>query len=102
TLAVLLERLDPAYIHTDRSIELECTSAGGHFGVAEHNTDFLTQLIDKNNGAVGFTDHSCKLAEGLGHQTGMKAHMGIAHVSVDLRLGHKGRHRVDDDDVDRA
>ena len=28
--------------------------------------------------------------------------MAVAHLAFDLRAGHQGRHRVDDDDVDRA
>ena len=36
------------------------------------------------------------------HEPGLQAHVGFAHVALDLRLGHQGGHGVDDHDVHRA
>ena len=43
-----------------------------------------------------------QLPEGLGHEAGLQAHLGVAHLALDLGLGNQGRDRVDDDDVDGA
>ena len=43
-----------------------------------------------------------QLAQGLAHQAGLQAHVGVAHLALDLGLGDQGRHRVDDDQVDGA
>ena len=32
------------------------------FGVSEHYTDLLSQLVDKNTGSIGLADIGCKLA----------------------------------------
>ena len=52
--------------------------------------------------AVGLADDAGKLAQRLGHEPGLEAHVGIAHVPFDLRLGDQGRHRVDYQHVDGA
>jgi hypothetical protein len=43
-----------------------------------------------------------QLAQRLAHQPRLQAHVRVAHVALDLGLGHQRRDRVDDDDVDRA
>ena len=101
-LAALLEGLDPADVHADGGVELEGAAAGRDLGIAEHDAHLLAQLVDKDDGAVGLADDRRELAQGLGHETGMEADVGVAHVAVDLRLGHKGRDRVDHDDIDGA
>ena len=50
--AALLQRLNPADIHADRRIELECPSTGRNLRVSEHDTNLLTQLVDKNNDTI--------------------------------------------------
>ena len=43
-----------------------------------------------------------QLAQGLRHQARLQADVRLAHLALDLGLGHQGRHRVDDDDVHRV
>ena len=50
--AALLRRLNPADIHADRRIELECPSTGRNLRVSEHDTNLLTQLVDKDNDTI--------------------------------------------------
>jgi len=38
----------------------------------------------------------------LAHQTGLEAHVGVAHLALDLGLGGQGCHRVHHDHVNRA
>ena len=43
-----------------------------------------------------------QLAQRLGHQPGLQAHMAIAHIALDFGPGHQRGHRVDHHDVDGA
>jgi hypothetical protein len=43
-----------------------------------------------------------EFAQGLGHQTGVQAHMAVAHLTFQFRLGHQGGHGIDHHDVDGA
>ncbi len=47
-------------------------------------------------------DGSGELAQGLGHQAGLQAHVRVAHFAVELGLGDEGGDGVDDEDVDGA
>ena len=51
---------------------------------------------------LGLAERAGELAQGLGHQAGLEADVAVAHLALDLGLGHQGGDRVDDDDVDRA
>ncbi|GGM67215.1 hypothetical protein GCM10010106_11520 [Thermopolyspora flexuosa] len=64
--------------------------------------DLLAQLVDEDRGGTGLADGAGQLAQGLGHQPGLEADVAVAHLALDLRLRHEGRHRVDDDHVDRT
>ena len=55
----------------------------------------MTQCPDLRDGAG-------QLAQRLGHQAGLQADVGVAHLALDLGPGHQRGDRVDDDDVDRA
>ena len=43
-----------------------------------------------------------QLAQRLAHQPRLQAHVLIAHLALDLGLGHERGDRVDDDQIDRA
>ena len=47
-------------------------------------------------------DSAGETAHGVGHEPGMAAHLGFAHVAFQLGLGNQGRHRVDDHHIHRA
>ena len=51
---------------------------------------------------VGALDVGRELAQRLGHQPRLQAHLRLAHLAFDLGLGRQGGHRVDHDHVDRA
>ena len=45
-------------------------------------------------------DDGGELAQRLRHEPRLQADVRVAHLALDLGLGHQGGHRVDDDDVD--
>ena len=49
-------------LHADRRIELQRPASGGSLRVAEHHTDLLTHLIDKDDAAVGLADNTGQLS----------------------------------------
>ena len=96
----ILQALHAADVDAHRRIILQGTAAGGHLRVAVHDTHFLTQLVDEHAHGVGLADDAGELAHGLAHQTGLQAHMAVAHLALDLGTGHHGCHRVHHDGVD--
>ena len=81
---------------------MRALAAGGGLGVAEHDADLLADLVDEDEAGARLGDRSGELAEGLGHQACLQAHVGVAHLAVELGLGDQGGDRVDDQDVDGA
>ena len=57
-------------------------------------------VVDEHAHGVGLADDAGELAHGLAHQTGLQAHMAVAHLALDLGTGHHGCHRVHHDGVD--
>ena len=47
-------------------------------------------------------DGAGELAQRLAHEPGLHAHVGVAHLALELGLGDQGGHRVDDHHVDGA
>src|SRR5258706_2228471 len=66
--------LDAAHIETNGSIEFERLTAGGGFGVAEHDADLLAELVGEDDGGFGFVGGAWEVAGRLGHETGLHAH----------------------------
>jgi hypothetical protein len=93
---------DAADVDADRGVELEGAAAGGGFGIAEHDADLLADLVDEDERGAGLGDAAGELAQGLRHEAGLQAHVGIAHFAVELGLGDEGGHRVDDQNVNGA
>ena len=85
----LFQRLHSSDIKPDRRIELECSAAGCRFRIAKHDTDFFTELVDEDHGAVCFADGRRQFAARLRHHAGLQPHVGISHIAVDLRLGNQ-------------
>ena len=81
-------------------IELQGIAARRGFGIAEHDADLLTQLVDEDAAGVRLGNVRRELAESLGHQARLKAHLVLAHLALDLRFRSKGRDGVDHHDVD--
>src|SRR3989338_470176 len=97
-----LDRADAADIEAHRRVKLERVAAGGGFGVAEHHADFHADLVDENHHRVGTVDVAGQLAQRLRHQARMQAHLRIAHLAFDFRLGGQRGNRVDHHHVHRG
>ena len=98
----VLDGGDAADIDADRGVELEGAATGGGFRIAEHDADLLADLVDEDECGAGLGDGAGELAQGLGHQARLEAHVGVAHFAVEFGLGNKSRHGVDDQHVDGA
>ena len=51
-LGAVLQVVDLAHVQANGRVELERTAAGRRFGVAEHHTDLLAELVDEHGGRV--------------------------------------------------
>ncbi len=83
-------------------VELERVAAGGGLGVAEHHADLHADLVDEDDAGLALGDGAGELAQRLAHQAGLHAHVGVAHLALELGLGHQRGHRVDHQHVDGA
>ncbi len=101
-LLTLLDGTDTAYVEPDRGVELERVATGGGLGAAEHYADLHAYLVDENQDGVRTGDGSCELAQGLRHEAGLQADVGVAHFALYLSPRHKRGHRVDHQHVHRA
>ena len=50
--------------------------------------------------ALALGDGSGQFAQRLAHHPRLQPDMGITDFSIEFRLGHQGRDRIDDDQVD--
>src|SRR6185436_5288794 len=85
----VLDAGDAADVDADRGIELQRAAAGGRFRVAEHDADFLAQLVDEHEARLRLRDDAGELAERLRHEPGLQPHLRVAHLAFDFRLGHE-------------
>ncbi len=85
-LAALLDSFYSSHIHTNRRIELKCSSTSSNFRITEHNTNLLTKLVDKYNGTIRTVDYTCKLSHRFRHKTGMQTNLLVIHISLNLCL----------------
>ncbi len=95
----ILDRGGAANIKPDRCIKFQCIATGRGFRISKNNADFGTNLVDENHTCHGLADGSGQFSQGLGHEPGLKPHVGIPHVAFDFRTGNQRRHRVDDHDI---
>ena len=96
----ILQAFHAADVDTHRGIILQGAAAGGDLRAAVDDAHLLAQLVDEDADRVGLADDRSQLAHGLAHQTGLQAHVALAHLTLDLGTGHHGSHRVHDDGVD--
>jgi hypothetical protein len=85
-----------------RIVELQGVAARGRLGISEHDPDLHADLVDEDEQGLALGHGGGELAHGLAHEAGLQAHVGIAHVPLDLGSRRQGRHGVDDDDVERV
>ncbi len=93
-------RLNPPHIHPHRGVKLQCVTAGGRFGVAEHHTDLHSNLVDKDQAGLALADGAGEFSQCLAHQPCLEADMALAHLALKLRGRHKRGHRIDHDNID--
>ena len=70
--------------------------------VAEHDANLLADLVDEDERGADRGNAAGELAEGLGHQASLKAHVGVAHFAVEFGLGDESGYGVNDEDVNGA
>src|SRR5579875_1228463 len=95
-----LDRVGTANVEAYRGIELQRFTAGGGFRVAEHDPDFIAQLVGEDHSAVRGADRAGKLAQRLAHQTRLEANVCIAHLALDLGAGSQRGHGVNHHHID--
>ena len=98
----VLDRLDPADVQPDRRVELQRPATRRGLGRPEHDADLLPQLVDEDGDGAGLRQRPGQLAQRLGHEARLQADVGVAHLAFDLGPRRQRRHRVDDQDVERA
>ena len=101
-IGAVLQGLDPPHVQPHGGVELQRLAARGSLGRAEQDPDLLAQLVDEERGGPGLAQVAGHPAQRLGHQPGLQPDVAVPDLALQLRLGHQGRHRVDDDQVHRT
>ena len=91
-----------AFVDADRGVELQRAATGSGFRIAEHDADLFANLVDKDETRVRFGHDTGELAEGLRHQARLQADVAVAHLAVELGLGHQRGHRIHHQHVEGA
>src|SRR5579859_2010415 len=91
---------DAPNIDAHRGIKLKRTATGGGLGIAEHDADFLADLVDEDQAGARFGDDAGQLAQRLRHEARLKAHVAVAHLAFEFGLGDQRRDRIDHQHVD--
>src|SRR5215212_7709327 len=97
-----LQRPDAPDIKTHAGIELQRPPTRCRLGRAEHDPYLLPELVDENCRSPRAVERSRELPQGLAHEPGLKPHVRVAHLSLDLSPRYKGSDRVYDYDVEGA
>ncbi len=63
---------------------------------------FIRIWLMKKSTVFALVHRRGELAERLAHEARLQADVAVAHLALDLGLGHERRDGVDDDQVDRA
>ena len=98
----LLHRADAANVDAHGRVELQRLAAGRRLRIAKHDADLLAYLVNEDQAGARLGDGPGKLAQRLAHQPRLQAHMRIAHLAIQLGLGHQRRHRIHHQHVNRA
>src|SRR5438093_3726850 len=98
----LFERGDAADIEANRGVDIERAAGRRGFGRPEHYAYLHADLVDEYHARLALRDRAGELAQRLRHEPGLEADVRVAHLALDLRARHQGRHRVDHHHVHRA
>src|SRR5688572_5433724 len=85
-LVAVLDAGDAPDVDAHRRVELQRAAARGRFGIAEHDADLFTQLVDEDERRFRLRDRAGELPQRLGHQARLQAHLRVAHLAFDLGL----------------
>src|SRR5262249_5607491 len=97
-----LDRTDAADVEAHGSVEFERMAAGCGFRRAIHDADLHADLVDEDHHGVGAIDRGGEVAQRLTPQPRLPPRPTVAPLALELRARHQGRHRIDDQNVDRA
>jgi len=98
-LTCLLQGFHTTNIQSYGGIEFQCTSSGRSLRISEHNSNFLTKLVDKDNYAICFINNTSQFTKCLTHQTCLHTNMTVSHISIDLCFRNQCRYRVNNNDI---
>src|SRR6516225_3397194 len=86
-------------IQPDGTIEFQRQAAGCGLRIAEHDADFLTNLVNEDHARLGSGNEGVENAQGLAHQTGLQTDVLIADFTFNFSAGHQGGHGVNDNNI---
>ena len=98
----VLDRLDAADVQPDGGVELQRTATRGDLGEPYITPIFSRSWLMKMAMVLDFDSVPVSLRSAWDMSRGLQADMGVPHVPLDLGPRRQGRHRVDDQDVERT
>ena len=90
----VFDGLHAANVDTDRCVEFQCITAGGSFGIAVHDTNLHTKLVDENDHTVGLSNGTGQFPQGLRHETSLQTDKSVTHFTFNFCLGRQCGNRV--------
>ena len=97
-----LERPDAPDVQPHAGVELQRPPPGVVSGEPNITPIFSLQLVDEDRRRPRPAERPRELPQGLAHQPGLKPHVRVSHLTLDLSPRHQGGDGVDDDDVEGA
>src|SRR5688572_15059866 len=85
----ILDAGNAANIDAHRRVELECAATGRRFRITEHNANLFAELIDEDQTGLRLRDRAGQFAQSLRHEARLKAHLRIAHFTLDFGARHE-------------
>ena len=98
-IVTVFQSIHSTHVNTNSRIELQRTTTGSSFRVAEHNANFFTNLVDENSSAFRFCNQTSQFTQRLAHQTSLQTNMGVAHFAFDFCTRNQSRNGVNYDNI---
>ena len=83
-------------------VELERPPSRRRLRRAEHDPDLLPQLVDEDGRRPRARERTRELPQSLAHEPGLKSHVRVAHLPLDLSPRYECGDRVYYDDIEGA